>query len=68
MAVVLPILLKEFYTANDEGLIVYHYGKKNDTSNFTYVDPKLNYLVAIAYLLKNVPKAILIDELPPVSV
>ncbi|KAI8092106.1 Dos2-interacting transcription regulator of RNA-Pol-II-domain-containing protein [Thamnidium elegans] len=26
---------------------------------------KLNYLIAIAYLLKNVPKSILIDELPP---
>lgn len=33
----------------------------------THVDRKLNYLIGIAYLLKNVPKAILIDELPPVS-
>ncbi|KAG2213941.1 hypothetical protein INT47_001210 [Mucor saturninus] len=28
-------------------------------------DEKLNYLIAVAYLLKNVPKSILIDELPP---
>lgn len=31
------------------------------------IDEKLNYLIAVAYLLKNVPKSILIDELPPVS-
>lgn len=31
-------------------------------------DEKLNYLISIAYLLKNVPKAILIDQLPSVSI
>lgn len=34
---------------------------------FIFLDEKLNYLIAVAYLLKNVPKSILVDELPPVS-
>ncbi|KAI9028306.1 Dos2-interacting transcription regulator of RNA-Pol-II-domain-containing protein [Phycomyces nitens] len=35
------------------------------TSN---TDVKHNYLIALSYLLKNVPKQILLNELPPVSV
>ncbi|KAK4518028.1 Sorting nexin, cytoplasm-to-vacuole targeting pathway/endosomal sorting [Mucor velutinosus] len=33
--------------------------------NASTEDEKLNFLIAIAYLLKNVPRSILIDELPP---
>ncbi|KAI8647563.1 RNAPII transcription regulator C-terminal-domain-containing protein [Parasitella parasitica] len=33
--------------------------------NSSTEDEKLNFLIAIAYLLKNVPRSILIDELPP---
>lgn len=31
------------------------------------LDVKHNYLIALSYLLKNVPKQILLSELPPVS-
>ncbi|KAL7335341.1 hypothetical protein PS15p_200831 [Mucor circinelloides] len=33
--------------------------------NASTEDEKLNFLIAIAYLLKNVPRSILVDELPP---
>ena len=64
MAAVLPKLLREFHTAHDEG-------NAPERITMAYADAildrKLNYLIAIAYLLKNVPKSILINELPPVS-
>ncbi|KAI9483867.1 MAG: Dos2-interacting transcription regulator of RNA-Pol-II-domain-containing protein [Benjaminiella poitrasii] len=44
--------------------MTYSFPKLLEKFNSVTEDEKMNYLVAVAYLFKNVPKSILIDQLP----